>query len=162
MPSLVLEPSQSEFLSRRGPANVVPVSCELLADLETPISAHMKLEGLPSRFLLESVEGPAQVARFSVLGGDPRLVLECDGERVRVTGPAGTVTEPGAPLAVLGDHLGRYRADVRPDLPPFVGGFLGYLAYDAVRLWERLPARPPDDRSSAGLPVFRLALMDTA
>ncbi|HEV8676614.1 MAG TPA: anthranilate synthase component I [Methylomirabilota bacterium] len=158
MPALVLEPTASEFLRHRGPANVVPVSCELLADLETPISAYMKLAGLPSRFLLESVEGSAQVARFSVLGGDPRLVLECDGARVQVTGPSGTVTEPGEPLAVVRDYIGRYRGETRPDLPPFVGGFLGYLGYDAVRLWERLPARPPDD---VGMPVFRLALVDT-
>ncbi len=158
MRGVVLEPTRSEFLSARGEANVVPVSCELLADLETPISAYMKLRDRPSSFLLESVEGNAQVARFSVLGGDPRLVLECDGEEVRVTGPAGPVTESGDPLRVVRAYLGRYRAEARPDLPPFVGGFLGYLGYGAVRLWERLPARPPDD---VGLPVFRLALMDT-
>ncbi len=157
-----LVPSRREFLSLAGPANVVPVSCELLADLETPISAYMKLRHLPSSFLLESVEGSAQVARFSVLGGDPQLVLASDGRSVRVTGPAGAVTErPGDPLGVVREYLARYRAESRPDLPPFTGGFLGYLGYDAVRLWERLPARPPDDASSRGLPVFRLALMDT-
>ncbi len=158
MRGIELEPTLSEFLSLAGDANVVPVSCELLADLETPISAYMKLRDLPSSFLLESVEGSAQVARFSVLGGDPRLVLESDGASVRVTGPSGTVAERGDPLSVARGYLERYRAASRPDLPPFVGGFLGYLGYDTVRLWERLPRRPPDD---LGLPVFRLALMDT-
>jgi anthranilate synthase component I len=141
-----------------GTPNVVPVSRELLADLETPISAYLRLRDLPSSFLLESVEGPEQVARFSVLGGDPRLVLECDGAEVRVRRPDGSVIERGRPLETLARYLGRYRAARDPELPPFTGGFLGYLGYDAVRLWERLPDRPPDD---LGLPVFRLALMDT-
>jgi anthranilate synthase component 1 len=141
-----------------GAPNVVPLSRELLADLETPISAYLRLRDLPSSFLLESVEGPAQVARFSVLGGDPRLLLECDGAEVRVLRPDGTLVERGAPLDTVRRHLARYRAARDPELPPFVGGFLGYLAYDAVRLWERLPDRPPDD---LGLPVFRLALVDT-
>ena len=79
MQSVVIEPARSDLLSRAGGANVVPVSCELLADLETPISAYLRLRDLPSSFLLESVEGSAQVARFSVLGGNPRLVIESDG-----------------------------------------------------------------------------------
>jgi anthranilate synthase component 1 len=162
MRGVTLEPTKSEFLSLAGPANVVPVSCELLADLETPISAYMKLRHLPSSFLLESVEGSAQVARFSVLGGGPRLVLDSDGRTARVLGPTGAVIERrDGPLGLVRDYLARYRAETRRDLPPFVGGFLGYLGYDAIRLWERLPGRPPDDPSSAGLPVFRLALMDT-
>ncbi len=138
--------------------NVIPVSRELLADLETPIAAYLRLRDLPSSFLLESVEGPAQVARFSVLGGDPRLVLECDGAVTRVLGPDGRERDRGHPLETVQRYLARYRARPDPELPPFVGGFLGYFGYDAVRLWERLPARPPDDRK---LPVFRLALMDT-
>ncbi len=98
MQGVVLEPTQSEFLSLRGEANVVPVSCEVSADLETPISAYLKLRDLPSSFLFESVEGGAQVARFSVLGGDPRLIIESDGQTARVVDPGGRVTEVGAPL----------------------------------------------------------------
>jgi anthranilate synthase component 1 len=158
MHELVLEPTQSEFLRLRGDANVVPVSCEVSADLETPISAYLKLRDLPSSFLFESVEGGAQVARFSVLGGDPRLTIESDGQTARVLDPGGRVMDTGAPLAVVHGQLARYRAFGRPGLPPMVGGFVGYLGYDAIRLWERLPRRPPDD---LGLPVFRLSLMDT-
>ena len=96
--------------ARAGAPNVVPVSRELLADLETPISAYLRLRDLPSSFLLESVEGPEQVARFSVLGGDPRLVLECDGAEVRVLRPDGTLLERGRPLETLERYLARYRA----------------------------------------------------
>ena len=158
MHGLVLEPTQSEFLSLKGEATMVPVSCEVSGDLETPISAYIKLRDRPGSFLFESVEGSAQVARFSVLGGDPRLTVESDGRTARVLDPTGRATASGPPLAVVRDQLGRYRAAVRPDLPPMIGGLVGYLGYDAVRLWERLPARPADD---LGLPVFRLGLMDT-
>ena len=58
---------------------------------------------------------------------------------MRVSGPHGTTVAPGDPLAVVRQHLARYRAEPRADLPPFTGGFLGYLGYDAVRLWERVP-----------------------
>ena len=142
-PALVSAPGSRA--TRGGAPNVVPVSRELLADLETPISAYLRLRDLPSSFLLESVEGPEQVARFSVLGGNPRLVLECDGLETRVLRPDGTVVERGRPIETVARYLGRYRAARDPELPPFTGGFLGYLAYDAVRLWERLPDRPPDD-----------------
>src|SRR6185436_18769402 len=108
--------------ARAGSPNVVPVSRELLADLETPISAYLRLRDLPSSFLLDSVEGPAQVARFSVLGGDPRLVLECDGSEVRVLRPDGTVVERGRPLETAARYLGRYRAVRNPELPPLTGG----------------------------------------
>ena len=158
MPGLTLEPSQREFMSYRGDANVVAVSCELSADLETPISAYLRLRDLPGSFLFESVEGGAQVARFSVLGGDPLLTIESDGGVARVLDRDGRITEVGPPLDVVRRHLDRYRAAPRADLPPMVGGFVGFLGYDAVRLWERLPHRPPDD---LGLPVFRLSLMDT-
>ena len=70
----------------------------------------MKLRDLPASFLLESVEGAAQVARFSVLGGDPRLVLESDGTDVRVTAAGATTVERGDPLGTVRRHLARYRA----------------------------------------------------
>ena len=93
-----------------------------------------------------------------MLGGDPRLTIESDGGAARVLDRDGRVTEAGPPLAIVRSHLDRYRAATRADLPPMVGGFVGFLGYDAIRLWERLPNRPPDD---LGLPVFRLSLMDT-
>jgi anthranilate synthase component 1 len=157
MPGLVLEPTEREFLSLRGAATVVPVSCELPVGAETPLSAFAKLRDLPASFLLESVEGPAHVARFSVVGGNPRLILEGEGRGVRVIEPSGTVAAHGDALGTVREYLGRYRAEPPPGLPPFTGGFVGYLGYDAVRLWERLPGRPPDD---LGCPVFRLGLMD--
>jgi anthranilate synthase component 1 len=158
MPGLTLEPSQREFMSFRGEANVVPVSCELSADLETPISAYLRLLDLPGSFLFESVEGGSQVARFSVLGANPRLTIESDGGPARVLDRDGRIIEVGPPLEVVRRHLARHRAAPRADLPPMVCGFVGYLGYDAVRLWERLPNRPSDD---LGLPVLRLSLMDT-
>ena len=98
-PSLVSVPGARAV--RADAPNVVPVSHELLADLETPISAYLRLRDLPSSFLLDSVEGPAQVARFSVLGGDPRLIVECDGAEARVLRPDGTVLDRGRPLETL-------------------------------------------------------------
>ena len=67
MPELMLEPTPSEFLKLRGDANVVPVSCEISADLETPISAYLKLRDLPSSFLFESTEKRATWAPPSTL-----------------------------------------------------------------------------------------------
>ena len=105
-PSMVSAPGARA--ARAAAPNVVPVSRELLADLETPISAYLRLRDLPSSFLLESVEGPEQVARFSVLGGNPRLVLECDGaevagppagrHRARAGTPARDARAPSRPL----------------------------------------------------------------
>ena len=150
-----LRPSRDEFRTLARGHSVVPVWREVLADLETPVSAFVKLVGAdpqgPPGFLLESVEHGQRWGRFSFLGRDPALTLVVRGRQVSVTGgplPAGVPLDQGA-LAALDALLGAYRAPRLDALPPFHGGIVGYLGYDVVREVERLPAVPPDDQ---GLP----------
>ena len=156
--AMVLEPGLAEFDRRAREGNLVPVSCEVLADLDTPISAFMRLRHLPQAFLLESIEGSEKVARYSFLGGDPQL-------RLRATLAGVEIAERGAvrrlvqdPLEAARDTLRRYRPVPDPTLPRFYGGFVGAFSYDLIRTIERLPHQPPDDR---GFPVLDLALADT-
>lgn len=151
---LALQPGPREYESLLRQGNLVPVSCEVVADLETPISAFLKLRDLPNAFLLESVEGGERLARYSFLGACPRLVISYRGGGVRV----GDREQPGPLLARVRELLRPYRPVRSPDLPRFTGGLVGYLGYDLVRDWERLPHRPPDDLD---LPTAELGLYDT-
>jgi anthranilate synthase component I len=148
----MLIPDRSTFrrLSRRG--NLIPVALELPADVETPVSAFLKIaESSPYAFLLESVEGGEQTGRYSFLGADPTEVVAIrggvvehrTGDRVRI------LPHAGDPLAPLRGLLRRFRPVHMPGLPRFHGGAVGYLAYDLVRHFERLPSNNPDD---LGLP----------
>ena len=146
--------SRDEFVALARDHTVVPVWREVLADLETPVSAFVKLAGAaeadPPAFLLESVEHAERWGRFSFLGRDPALTLVAHGRRVAFDGtpPSGIPTDQGA-LAALEALLHVYRAPVIADLPPFHGGVVGYLGYDVVREIERLPNIPTD---TSGMP----------
>jgi anthranilate synthase component I len=140
-------------LARRG--NLIPV-CEVLpADLLTPVGAFLRLvptAGASQAFLLESVEGGERLARYSFLGRDPFEVIRC-GPRGAFLESRGRLERHDAGLFdLLRRRLARFhpvypdKGRVRlPGLPPFSGGAIGYLAYDAVRLMERIPATHPDD-----------------
>jgi len=139
-------PSLDEFRALAAGHTVVPVWREVLADLETPVSAFAKLVGEREGFLLESVEHAERWGRFSFLGRDPALTLVVRGRNVEFIGdpPPGTPSDAGV-LPALEALLAVYRAPRLPDLPPFHGGVVGYLGYDVVREIERLPHVPPDD-----------------
>jgi len=134
-------PTRDDFfkLARRG--NLIPVYREILADMETPVSAFRKIDDGRSAFLLESIEGGEKWARYSFLGvGSGRLF--------RSRGPYFEVVENGEivnsgevadPLVELKRFVGRYAPVVLPDLPRFFGGAVGYLGYDMVRFVEDLP-----------------------
>ncbi len=156
--AVVLDPGIHEFDRRAREGNLVPVSCEVLADLETPISAYMRLRGLPHAFLLESAEGSEKIARYSFLGGDPRLTVRASEAGVEVTEGGVTERYTEDPLTVARAVLRRYRPVADPTLPRFFGGLVGYFGYGLVRTIERLPNTPPDD---TGLPMCSLALADT-
>jgi len=134
---------------------LVPVFREMPGDLRTPVSAFLSLAARAKQaFLLESVLGGERLARYSFLGRDPVARLEASAQGVRVRDAAGERVEPAGLLAALRALLARPAAEV-PGLPRFTGGAVGYLAYDAVRLFERVPDRhAPDDRPLAAFALY--------
>jgi len=128
-----------------GPANLIPVYREFAADLETPVSVYLKLmDSFGPSFLLESVEGGEQVGRYSFVGVAPRGMVALHGREVHRQRGDGEIAvrelEPGEDiLDVLKAELGRFTPADVPGLPRFSGGAVGYLGYDVVRFFEKLP-----------------------
>ena len=147
MSQLALKPSLGEFRGLAAQHSVVPVWTELLADVETPVSAYLKLVGDSPGFLLESVEHGERWSRFSFVGRNPSATLVLRDGAITVDGalPASVPLDRGM-LAALDALLLEYQAPVLADLPPLQGGVVGYLGYDIVREVEHLPNTPPDDR----------------
>ncbi len=133
---------------------------ELVADLETPVGAFLKLaNGRPNSFLLESVEGGSARGRYSAIGLDPDLIWRCrDGKaelnRHALAAPHAFVPEDRPALDSLRALLEEIRFPLPPELPSIAAGLFGYLGYDMVRLMEKLPAKNPD---VIGLPQAVLA-----
>ncbi|HCP01123.1 MAG TPA: anthranilate synthase component I, partial [Rhodospirillaceae bacterium] len=123
---------------------------ELVADLETPVSALIKLANDESHsILLESVEGGAVRGRYSILAFDPDLIWRCTGEIAEINRNARTNPEAfelmdGTSLDTLSRLVDECRVYIPPELPPMAAGLFGYLTYDAVRLMEELPDENPD------------------
>lgn len=135
-----------EFLKLAEEGTVVPVVKRVAADLLTPVAAYMKIERLsPHSFLLESVEGGEKVARYSFLGYDPHIIVRSRAGKVTICSESAEEETPDPMLVVLRRMAGRHIPAKVPDLPPFVGGAVGYLSYDAVRWFEKIPDKNPDD-----------------
>ena len=126
------------FVERCGTGASVPVYREFLADMETPVSVLNKFKDDPEVFLLESVEGSERWARYSFLGVNPYAVLmELPGKVVLHEKENGVTELPGHDgLTELKKILGTHKLSPSPELPPMVGGAIGYIAYDAVRKFE--------------------------
>ena len=148
----MIYPSEKEFLALTNKGNLIPVYQEILGDLETPVSAYLKLAN-KSRyaFLLESVEGGEKVCRYSFLAKDPELVFISKGQEARLITWKGTRTVVEKrpidqdPLHDVRTIISGYRFVGVKGLPKFCGGLIGYIGYDAVRFFERLPQKPKDD-----------------
>ena len=140
-------PSREDFHLLSIAHTVVPVWTEVLADMETPVAAYMKLVGDEPGFLLESVENGERWSRYSFVGRNPLATLVLRDGQITTTGeiPSGTVLDKGM-LAAMESLLKIYRAPVLKDLPPLQGGLMGFLGYDIVREVENLPNVPRDDR----------------
>ena len=145
----MIVPSLSEFRSLARGGKLVPVYREIFADHDTPVSAFRKIDGGSYAFLLESVEGGEKWGRYSLLGSRPSQVFVARGERCEILRGDRAIPCAGHPLAELAELLRSHQAVPLPGLPRFCGGAVGYLGFDAVRWFERLPARAQDD---LGLP----------
>ncbi len=135
-------PDFGEFERLAGQGNLVPVSREIVADLETPVSAFAKLdEGARHAFLLESVEGGEKWARYSFLGADTGLIYRIRGSRVEIDrdGEVERFEGESDPFARLRALLARVRPVWLPGTPLFHGGAVGYIGYETVRFFERFP-----------------------
>ncbi len=142
-------PSFEAFEKLAAQGNLIPVYREVLADMETPVSALTKLNGKSRAFLLESVEGGEKWGRYTFLGADPRVVLRVRGDSVIIEedGAARRFAHGGDPLRFLKDFLADCRPVAVEGLPRFYGGAVGFLGYDMVRFIERLPGKQGEDET---------------
>ena len=128
--------------------NRVPVTLQILADLDTPLSTYLKLARQPWSYLLESAQGGETWGRYSIIGLPCRTVLKAFGQRIEVTRDGRLVEEAEVedPLAFVEAFQARYRVAPAPELPRFYGGLVGYFGYDCVRYVERKlkDSTPPD------------------
>lgn len=145
-------PNFEEFKKLATEYNLIPVFREITADLETPVSAYLKIARGPYSFLFESVEGGENLARYSFIGTEPTGIIR--------TGPG----EPdGAvdPLDLLRDRMAGIKHANIPGLPKFHGGAVGYVSYDAVSYFEpRVPAIS-DEETGLGVPEAIFLMTDT-
>ena len=130
-------PSLEEVKKCEGDGNLVPIYREIVADLETPVSAFLKINRGGYSFLLESVEGGQRLARYSFIGTEPYRVLTNKGE------------DKTDPLHLIAEELNKFKIVPVSGLPRFSGGAVGYLAYEAVTRFEELPS---PDADPLGLP----------
>ena len=139
-------PTLAECKKLKEQGNLVPIYREILADLDTPVSAFLKVHQGGHGFLLESVQGSERIARYSFIGTEPYRVFSTR---------EGDATDP---LKLIAEELNQYKPVSVSDLPHFCGGAVGYLGYEAVRRFEELPSPTADP---LGLPDSLFMFADT-
>ncbi len=180
----MITPSLDEFLKLAEQGNLVPVTCRILADIETPLSAYRKIRGQGESFLFESVEGGEHLGRYSFVGCNPRAVIKQTGNHVEVIesgkvvethligAPASGLarsqaahtagSETGAPvrdgLEVVERVMKKYRPVTLPGLPRFTGGAVGFIGYEFIHDVEPVVPRPTHDE--LGTPTMYFIVAD--
>ncbi len=155
-------PSLEEFLNLSKKGNLIPVYKEINADLDTPVSAFLKIQKGEYAFLLESVEGQEKIARYSFLGSEPALVFRSKGRQIEIEElqkkSLRRFTTSSDPLDEIKRIISRFKPVQIKGLPRFYGGLVGYIGYDMVRFFERIPDNNSDELK---LPDSVFILADT-
>ena len=139
-------PTLSEIKNNKWDGNLIPVYREIVADMETPVSAFLKINRGGNSFLLESVEGGQRLARYSFIGTEPYRELTVQGK------------DKTDPLNLIAEELHKYKIVPLEGLPRFCGGAVGYLSYETVCRFEKLPS---PEKDPLNLPEARFMFVDT-
>src|SRR5215475_11189891 len=157
----MMYPTEREFEELKGQGyKLIPVFREVAADLETPVSAFLKVARDDYAFLLESVRGGEKWGRYTFLGSEPSMVIRARKNRMDIIRPGRGVEVRSITNAFeeLRAEVKRLRSPELPTLPRFSGGAVGFLAYDIVRCFEKIPETAHDD---LGVPDLYLMFTDT-
>lgn len=139
-------PSKAEFIELAKQYNLIPVYREIVADVDTPVSAFSKIADSKYAFLLESVEGGEKLARYSFLGSKPYQIVISQGSETKLIRDGKELFKrKGDPLKLLEELILNYRPAPTNDLPYFYGGAVGYVGYDVIRYFEDIPRTTIDD-----------------
>src|SRR6202020_1151830 len=153
-----IAPSRDEFLRLASNHSLVPVYRTLTADLETPVSAFLRLAAdEPQSFLLESVEGGEKIGRYTFIGVRPYRTILARGSSIVINERGKSRSVQGDVFALLKELLAGQKPAHISGLPPFTSGAVGFFAYDVVRQLERLPSLAEDD---LGIPDACLMFYD--
>jgi anthranilate synthase component 1 len=168
----MISPTLEEFLKLAGQGNLIPVTCRILADIETPLSAYRKIRGQGESFLFESVEGGEHLGRYSFVGCNPRAVIKQTGTKIEVVEDGKVTQKFGIPapgreacencvkdgLEVVARVMQKYRPVTLPGLPRFTGGAVGFIGYEFIHDVEPVVPRPPAD--DLGTPTMYFIVAD--
>jgi anthranilate synthase component 1 len=161
----MLKPTREEFKDAAAHGRVLPLRQRIPADLETPVSAFLKLQTMPdgqrARFLLESVERGIQVGRYSFIGVSPASTLRLDGDTLTITRRGESASTPLSgrdPLDFVREEIARTPPLDDADIPGPFAGAVGYISYDVARHFERLPRH---QTGGLGLPDYYFMISHT-
>ena len=139
-------PALDQVKSLADEYNLIPITMEVYADMETPISLFKRFEESKYCFLLESVEGGEKWARYSFIGKNPFMIVKSvNGLTVVEERSGNTTTKDGNPIEIIKELMNKYKAASLPEMPRFNGGAVGFFGYDLIRYYENLPDMPEDD-----------------
>ncbi|MFA5265952.1 MAG: anthranilate synthase component I [Opitutaceae bacterium] len=157
-----IHPSRDAFISLSSQGNVIPVTTDLMADFETPVSAYAKLLHSGPSFLLESVEGGENLSRYSFIGCRPRKIFACGAAETSIRHADGrkeTVPTPQDPLKLIEAEMSGYHPVLIPGLPRFTGGAVGFVGYEYITRIE--PSVPAAAKDELGLPILYFIIVDS-
>ena len=139
-------PQVEQVIALANEYNLIPIARTLLADMETPIRIFRRIAQRERAFLLESVEGGSQWARYSFIGTDPFLTISAKKGDISIERAGGEERlRSSRPVDELKAILRGYRSPKLPEMPPFTGGAIGFFGYDLLQYYEKLPAHQVDD-----------------